>query len=134
MSSKCTIIIDKDGFHEKYVHCIFRALLLGTNSTFKMLIELIKYEWYTVTEIKAVDLIQNATDKYDIIVTSKECIKTYPKGAKIIVLATRLSKLEKVNNAAQKSASTRNHPPDPEHPNGRGKYPNNSYVEVLDNL
>ena len=50
MSSNSSIIFDKVESHEYYVHHIFRALLLGPNSTFNCFIERSKYYWDTVTE------------------------------------------------------------------------------------
>ena len=73
--SNYTIIIDKGGNNEDYVHPIFRAHLLGLNSTLNCFIECPKYEWDTGTEIETGDLIQNTTKNYNNMVTEKECTK-----------------------------------------------------------
>ena len=42
LSDNYTIIINKGGFHEDYLHDIFRALLSVTNTNFNPLIEISK--------------------------------------------------------------------------------------------
>ena len=56
-----------------------------------------------------------------------------PKGDNILALTTHLSKLEKVKNTP-KSTTTHNKPTGCGCYNRRVKYPNKSYVEVLDNI
>ena len=52
-----------------------------------------KDDWKTRKEVPSRELIQNATQKYNNTVASKEWTKTYPKDAKIISLTIVLSKL-----------------------------------------
>ena len=65
MYSNYSIIIDKVEHHEDYVRKIFRALLLGPNSTFNNFIEIIKDDWDTLTEVLPGYLIHNDTEKYN---------------------------------------------------------------------
>ena len=65
MSYNYTIIIDKGDCNDDFVSHLFRALLSGTNLTLNFLIEVKKYDWETVSEVLASELIRNATDKYN---------------------------------------------------------------------
>ena len=65
MSLNDSIIIDQVERHESYVRHIFRDALSGPKSTFNSFIERTKYDWYTVTELLSVDLIQNYAEKYN---------------------------------------------------------------------
>ena len=53
------------------MHRIFRALLLGPNSTFNIFTELFKGEFHTRTEVEEGGLIQKATENYNNIVAAK---------------------------------------------------------------
>ena len=53
------------------MHRIFRALLLGPNSTFNSFTELFKGEFHTRTEVEEGGLIQKATENYNNIVAAK---------------------------------------------------------------
>ena len=71
MSSNYTIIIDKGERHEDYVSQLFRDILSGTNSTFNIFIERNKDDWDTGYEIIVSDLISNATENYNSMVSAK---------------------------------------------------------------
>ena len=94
MSSNSSIIFDKVESHEYYVHHIFRALLLGPNSSFNSFINIAKDDWDTVTELSSGEHNHNDTKKYNGTASEKERTKKYPKAAEILVLKTCLSKLE----------------------------------------
>ena len=78
MSSNYSIVVDTGERHEDYVRHIFRALLSETNSTFNSFIERTKDYWDTVTEDPARELIHNATDNYNNMVSTTSCTKTNP--------------------------------------------------------
>ena len=58
-----------------------------------------KYDWDTGTEVPSVELVHNATEKYNNMIAAKEWTKTDLKYAKIISLTTRLSKCERNNTS-----------------------------------
>ena len=66
-------------------------------------------------------------------VEGKERTKTDPKDAKILVLTTRLSKLDGVNNSSQLTINT-NQLTGCGHYNGKGNGSNKSYAESLYNI
>ena len=49
---------------------------------------------YTGTQFLEGDIVQNSTEKYNIMVAAKECTKIDTKYAKILALTTHLSNLE----------------------------------------
>ena len=71
MNSNDSIIIDKGERHDYCVGDIFRAILSGKNSAFNCFIERTKDDWYTRKYFIAVDLIKNATKKYNNTVAAK---------------------------------------------------------------
>ena len=89
MSPNYTIIVYKYGSHEDYVIKICRALLFGPNPALKLSIKHIKDKPDTGTEAEDVDLIQNATEKYNNMVAAKEFTKMDQKDANILALTTR---------------------------------------------
>ena len=67
----------------------------GTNWNLNRLIERNKDNWDTGTEALTGDLIRNASDKYNNMVSAKKWTKTDPKDAKISILTTCLPRSEK---------------------------------------
>ena len=60
MSSNYFIIFYKWECHADYVRHIFRVLLSVPNSTFNILIERNKYDWYKWREVPSGEIIHNA--------------------------------------------------------------------------
>ena len=51
------------------------------------------YYWYTVIEVPAVELVQNATGNFNNMLAAKEWTKIDPKDDKILALTTHLYNL-----------------------------------------
>ena len=134
MSSNQSIIIDKGEHYEDYVRHIFRYLLSGPNPTFDCLIERTKYDWGTITEFLSGYIINNAIQKYNNLVASKEQTKTDIKDAKIITLTTCLSKLERKKQYILVTVQGGGVNITQTFTNTKGREPNNTYVEGLNNL
>ena len=69
--SNYTIIIDQRELHEDSFSHLYRDILSGPNSTLNGFISIKPYYRETVTEVPALELIHNATEKYNNMVAVK---------------------------------------------------------------
>ena len=84
MYSNHSITIDKVEHSEDYVRHIFRDILAGPNSTFYLLVERTKYDWETERELPELELINNATEKYNNMLEAKNGPRHTPRMLKFL--------------------------------------------------